>query len=267
MSGATKRSDPRLASYLECGEFRFPGDGWAALVEVSPWVSMKEELKEDLEQTAWEYLCLTATSQKSAYVISQRQRSKRVADAAAAFLSALRSDGPDPIHSGLGSHHDGFRRWVDIDLANRRYAELLEMVRILERRERERAQPVRIYKDANGKEQVPLGTGNHVPAKPREKVIRRHLIEDVFQAWLCHAFKDRKVSGQIGIKANIGEIRSFVMAAVQPVLVGTDKFGHGKSGRDALGKEIDHIRKHGFDQLNLARMERFEEFGVTAVLR
>jgi len=45
MSRAAERSDPRLACYLERGEFRFQRDGWAALVEVSPWVSMKEELK------------------------------------------------------------------------------------------------------------------------------------------------------------------------------------------------------------------------------
>jgi len=190
-----------------------------------------------------------------------------VADAAAAFLSELESDGPRPIHSGLGSRVDCFHRYVDIDLAHRKYAEFLEMIRILESREQKRAKPVQIYIDANGKEQVTLGTGSYIGAKPREKLIRRYLIEDVFQAWLCHAFKDQKVSEQTGINANIGEIRSFVMAAVQPVLVGTDKFGHRKSGRDALGKEIDHIRKHGFDQLNLARMERFKEFGATAVLR
>jgi hypothetical protein len=230
-------------------EFKFPADHWAAVVEVVPWILMKEELKQDLEESVFAYFCLTSTSHESESVTSEKRRAKKVADAAAAFLSALETYGPDPVHTGLGRQDDGgpHGSWIDIDLAHKRYNEMVEMVGTIENEERGVAEG--FY-------------GLWVPSKPREKVLRRRFISYVFQAWLCHAIKEQKITEQKDVSTNISEILSFVMAVVRPVLIGPDMFAPGDYGIDALGKVIDHIRmdaQHGRGSMNLARCE---ELGV-----
>jgi hypothetical protein len=84
---------------------------------------------------------------------------------------------------------------------------------------------------------------HQVPATVRksrkEKIARRMLVENAYGLWIATgdpAEVPKKVPSQM---------LDFIWEAVTPILVHGDQFGSGPSGRDALGKVVDVIRRDG----------------------